>query len=124
MCYSTFNNKYFQFYVHYTTCCYCHLGRITAIPDGSKLLSFTLIIQAIPPTWLALLPTWLVLQLSFTFILTCIIFVLNCIIFNLYYYCITVLSLPTLCPFPLYGIYIYIYRERERERERERFNGN
>ena len=63
MFYSTFNNKYFQFYVHYTTCCYCHLGQITSIPDGSKLLSFTLIILAITPTWLALPPTWLVLQL-------------------------------------------------------------
>ena len=40
MFYSTFNNKYFQFYVHYTTCCYRHLGRITAILDGSKFLSF------------------------------------------------------------------------------------
>ena len=37
--------------------------RTSAIPNGSKLLSFTLIIQAIPPTWLALPPTWLVLQL-------------------------------------------------------------
>ena len=63
MFYSTFNNKYFQFYVHYTTCCYRHLGWITAIQDGSKLLSFTLIIQAIPHTWLALPPTWLVLYL-------------------------------------------------------------
>ena len=61
MCF-IFNNKYFQFYVHYTTCCYRHLGRITAILDGSKLLSFTLIILAIPPTWLALPPTWLVLE--------------------------------------------------------------
>ena len=37
--------------------------RTSAIPNGSKLLSFTLIIQAIPPTWLALPPTQLVLQL-------------------------------------------------------------
>ena len=57
MFYSIFNNKYFQFYVHYTTCCYHHLGRITTISDGSKLLSFTLIILAIPPTRLALRPT-------------------------------------------------------------------
>ena len=40
--YSTFNNKYFQFYVHYSSCCCRHLGWITAITDGSKLLSFTL----------------------------------------------------------------------------------
>ena len=40
--YSTFNNKYFLFSVHYSTCCYRHLGRIIAIPDDSKLLSFTL----------------------------------------------------------------------------------
>ena len=39
---TTFNNKYFQFYVHCSTCCYRHLGRITVIPDGSKLLSFIL----------------------------------------------------------------------------------
>ena len=37
-----FYNKYFQFFVHYTTCCYRHLGRITTISDDSKLLSFTL----------------------------------------------------------------------------------
>ena len=84
MCCFIFNNKYFQFYVHYTTCCYRHLGRITAIPDGSKLFSFTLIILAIPPTWLALPPTWLVL----------LCFYLH--YFQLIY--LTVLPLPTLCP--------------------------
>ena len=52
----------FKFYVHYTTCCYHHLGQITTILEGSKLLSFTLIILAIPSTWLSLLATWLVLQ--------------------------------------------------------------
>ena len=96
MFYSTFNNKYFQFYVHYihyTTCCYRYLGRITAIPDGSKLLSFSLIIQAIPLLgWLYRLPGW-----SYSFAFTCITF-------KLYYHCITVLSLPTSYPFPLYGI--------------------
>ena len=111
MFYFTFNNKYFQFYVHYihyTTCCYRYLGRITAIPDGSKLLSFSLIIQAIPLLgWLCRLPGW-----SYSFVFTCITF--TCITFKLYYHCITVIPLPTPCPFPLYGIraqllYIYIY---------------
>ena len=86
MCCFIFNNKYFQFYVHYTTCCYRHLRRITTIQDGSKLLSFTLIILVIPPTWLALPPTWLVL----------LCFYLD--YFQLIY--LTVLSLPTLCPLP------------------------
>ena len=40
--YPTFNNKYFQFYVHCFIRCYRHLGRITAITDDSKLFSFTL----------------------------------------------------------------------------------
>ena len=86
MCCFIFNNKYFQFYVHYTTCCYCHLGRIIAILDGSKFLSFTLIILAIPPTWLALPPTWLVL----------LCFYLH--YFQLIY--LIVLPLPTMCPLP------------------------
>ena len=34
-------------------------------------------------------------------------FTLTCITFNLYYYCITVLPLPTLCPFPFYWFYPY-----------------
>ena len=52
--------------------------------------------------WLCHLPSWFY-SIAFMYSLTCIIF-------NLYYYCITVLPLPTLCPFPLYGIiYIYIY---------------
>ena len=40
--YPTFNNKYFQFYVHFSICCYRYLGQITAITEGSKFLSFTL----------------------------------------------------------------------------------
>ena len=46
--------------------------------------------------WLYRLPGWFY-SIAFTCFLTCITF-------NLYYYCITVLSLPTLCPFPLHGI--------------------
>ena len=45
--------------------------------------------------WLCRLPCW-----SYSFAFTCITF--TCIIFNLYYYCITVLLLPTPYPFPLY----------------------
>ena len=79
MCYFIFNNKYFQFYVYYTTYCYRHLGRITAIPNGSKLLSFTLIILAVPLLgWLCRLLGWFY-SFAFTFTLTCITF-------NLYYY--------------------------------------
>ena len=74
--FSTFNNKYFQFYVHYTTCCYHHLGRITTIPDGSKLLSFILIILAITPTWLALLPCIFVYSYLHYFLLTLLLY--NC----------------------------------------------
>ena len=57
----------FQFII--ITCYYRHLGRITAIQDGSKLFSYTLIILAIPPTWLALPPTWLVLALHLRLLL-------------------------------------------------------
>ena len=46
--------------------------------------------------WLCRLPGWFY---SFAFTSN-----LTCIIFNLYYYCITVLPLPTSCPFNLYGI--------------------
>ena len=74
--------------------------------------------------WLYRLPGWFY-SFAFTFILICIIFhlfafmfiliciifhlfaftfILICIIFHLYYYCLTVLPLPMLCPFPFYGI--------------------
>ena len=46
--------------------------------------------------WLCRLPGW---SYSIAFMFT-----LTCITFSLYYYCLTVLPLPTLCPFPLYGI--------------------
>ena len=99
MCCFIFNNKYFQFYVRYTTCCCRHLGRITTIPDDSKLLSFTLIILAIPLLgWLCCLPGWFN---SIAFAFTCSF---TCITFNLYYCYIIVLLFPILCPFPLYGI--------------------
>ena len=78
--------------MHYTICCYRHLGRITAITDGSIILFFPLNLQVIPPTWLALPPTWLVLITLHSF--TCIIFR------SIYYHCITVLPLPTSCPLP------------------------
>ena len=75
-------NKYFQFYVHYTIYCYHYFGRITVIPDGSKLLSFTLIILTIPLLgWLCRLLNWfysIVFMCSLTYIT-----------FNLYYCCIT-----------------------------------
>ena len=46
--------------------------------------------------WLYHLPGWFY-SIAFTYSLACISF-------NLYYYCITVLPLPTLCHFPLYDI--------------------
>ena len=53
--------------------------------------------------WLCHLLGWFC-SFAFTFILTCIIFaftfILTCITFNLYYYCLTMLPLPTLCPSP------------------------
>ena len=58
--YPTFNNKYFQFYVHCSICCYRHLGRITAIMDSSKLLSFTLN-YCFRLLWIIFIYTWLVL---------------------------------------------------------------
>ena len=45
--------------------------------------------------WLWRLPSWFY-SIAFTF-------TLGCITFNLYYYCLIVLLLPTLCPFSLYG---------------------
>ena len=121
--------KYIYIYIY----CYRHLGRITAISDGSIILFFTLNIQAIPPTWLALPPTWLVLQLCiflhyfYLHYFQVVLSLYNCTLASnaylaglialhflallllalfslLYYHCITVLQLPTPCPFPLYGI--------------------
>ena len=50
--------------------------------------------------WLWRLPSWFY-SIAFTFTLTCITF-------NLYCYCSIVLLLPTLCPFPLYGIILLL----------------
>ena len=91
-----FQFKYFQFYVHYIICCYCHLGRITVVPDDSKLHWLWLYLLYPLLGWLCRLPGWFY-SIAFMYSYTCITF-------NLYYYCITVLLLPTLCPFPLYGI--------------------
>ena len=46
--------------------------------------------------WLCRLPCWFY-SIAFTYSY-------SCITFNLYCYCITMLPLPTLCPFPFYGI--------------------
>ena len=92
--YSTFNNKYFQFYVHYSTCCYRHLGRITAITDGSKLLSFTLNyfhIYCLAGSTALLL-----------FLLSSYLFYVH--YFHYIIHCALISSLQLCVPFPLYGI--------------------
>ena len=74
---------------------------LDGLPPSRMVLNFfcLLYIYKLYPLlgWLCRLPGW-----SYSFAFTCITF--TCIIFKLYYHCVTVLKLPTPCPFPLYGI--------------------
>ena len=104
--YSIFNNKYFQFYVHCSICCYRHLGRITAIPDGSKLLSFTLnycshlLLVIFIYTWLVLPPyNYSYFQAIYCFYFQVIYFQVTYIIFFTILLCFHLFS-STVCLLP------------------------
>ena len=106
---------------HYYYYCKCVLFSITSIFSFMFiiLLVVTATLNELPPYrmvlncfhllwlyklypllgWLCRLPSW-----SYSFAFT---YSFTCITFNLYYYCITVIPLPMLCLFLLYGIYIY-----------------
>ena len=107
---------------HYYYYCKCVLFSITSIFSFMFiiLLVVTATLNELPPYrmvlncfhllclyklypllgWLCRLPSW-----SYSFAFT---YSFTCITFNLYYYCITVIPLPMLCLFLLYGLYIDI----------------
>ena len=109
--YPTFNNKYFQFYAHYSTCCYRHLGRITAIPDDSKLLSFTLNYCS-HLLWVIFIYTWLVLSpynCSYFQAIYCSYFQVTYIIFFTILLCFRLFP-STVRPLPIIYLFVYIKR--------------